>query len=472
VQILVTTTVNVNDTVTINMTAANQTRKLMQITWIDGLTDSVIQQKSVPVSDTNQQKDTITYAWHSLGTKVIVCQVLDNSDTTWQDTLNIVVVPDPPPLVFAGNDMPVDFGDTVKLHGTATDNNNVVKMEWDIGNTGRFVETATGEAAFVAKDTFDTAFLCILRATDNLGGQTSDTVNSIYNLVSYYNVKSINFPYYLSSPATINDTVFAVGYMGQVAYSTDGVSWMSTQDTASQIFYGVKMGDIVVVQGRLYAVSLAVRVVGNLNYPRNQLWILGSESQWRLLDDSIPIPGRMNPVIYANDNGLVIAGGLTLQGGLIHDARITTDLKTWVPTDSLGIDIRGGRVRKFKNAWYAVVSQDINGSITKFVMSDNGITWRAVEIDPLAAQSVSGTYCLMSAYDKLWIIHDKKGRSKTTSIPTTAEIEVWASSDGMHWRLQTNRFPVHPTDTDMASLILSISSMSLTKKLVRCTLQR
>lgn len=83
-----------------------------------------------------------------------------------------------PPVANAGRDTIVKVGHPLRLHGTGSDRfGRIVKWEWDIGNRGKFVESADGDFVFSA-DTigFSRAPLrCVLRVTDDDGLSGTDT---------------------------------------------------------------------------------------------------------------------------------------------------------------------------------------------------------------------------------------------------------------------------------------------------------
>lgn len=81
------------------------------------------------------------------------------------------------PRVNVGSDTTVSINDTIRLHGMASDPfGRIVRMEWEIGATGHFVSTLSGDTTFIAGATEDTAFKCVFRATDNDGNRVCDTV--------------------------------------------------------------------------------------------------------------------------------------------------------------------------------------------------------------------------------------------------------------------------------------------------------
>jgi hypothetical protein len=81
------------------------------------------------------------------------------------------------PKVDAGKDTTISMNDTIRLHGKAADPyGRIVRMEWDIGATGHFIATVSGDTAIYLGAIKDTVFPCVLRATDNDSNKVCDTV--------------------------------------------------------------------------------------------------------------------------------------------------------------------------------------------------------------------------------------------------------------------------------------------------------
>lgn len=101
--------------------------------------------------------------------------LLDRSRMAWEGTLN-GWVEEGMPVAHAGSDTVVTISDTVYLRGSGEDPyGRIVKMEWDIGNTGSFVQVEAGDTTVVAPSevTFQSH---VLRVTDDEGNVALDTL--------------------------------------------------------------------------------------------------------------------------------------------------------------------------------------------------------------------------------------------------------------------------------------------------------
>jgi beta-glucosidase len=82
------------------------------------------------------------------------------------------------PVVDAGKDTIVSIRDSIKLHPVAVDSfgGNIAKWEWNINGTG-FVKTSRGDTVIIAPSNATTGYKCIVKATDNDGNITIDSMN-------------------------------------------------------------------------------------------------------------------------------------------------------------------------------------------------------------------------------------------------------------------------------------------------------
>lgn len=107
-----------------------------------------------------------------------VLQVTDDDGFTGTSTVIINVKPDWPIPTASTTTPTVSINDTVQLQGTATDLfGYITKWEWDVGNTGTFIET-TPDSCYtaLAPSVEDSAYPFVLKVTDNDGNIGLDTV--------------------------------------------------------------------------------------------------------------------------------------------------------------------------------------------------------------------------------------------------------------------------------------------------------
>jgi formylglycine-generating enzyme required for sulfatase activity len=110
-----------------------------------------------------------------IGAHLATATVIDDSGLTSTMSWVVTVYDTMPPLALAGNDTAVSINDAVNLHGRAIkDKGPVVSFEWDIGNTGHFIKTSSGDTAIIAPSIPDSSYVCVLRVTDYAGNQAED----------------------------------------------------------------------------------------------------------------------------------------------------------------------------------------------------------------------------------------------------------------------------------------------------------
>ncbi len=113
------------------------------------------------------------------------------------------------PAVNAGGDTILSTGDTLLLSGSGQDvfGGQIVKWEWDVGNTGSFVEVEGGNTAIVIPQTAGSEFQAVLRATDDDGNSIMDTLRIT---VSH----GLPLPRAVSTlqEVSINDTIYLLGF--------------------------------------------------------------------------------------------------------------------------------------------------------------------------------------------------------------------------------------------------------------------
>lgn len=104
-----------------------------------------------------------------------ILRVTDDDGNISLDTVMVTVLKDAP-TAYAGLDTTVSIGDAIHLSGKGTDlYGTVVERAWDVGATGTFRVTGSGDTAFLAP-MVPAAVVCSLRVTDDDGNTTKDVM--------------------------------------------------------------------------------------------------------------------------------------------------------------------------------------------------------------------------------------------------------------------------------------------------------
>jgi alpha-tubulin suppressor-like RCC1 family protein len=160
------TAVKPNDTITITATGTD-----------NGTIVSYIWAKNGTTYSDTMDSGSLQVAWPDSDRKVVRVKVIDNDGVASAPDSCVVTVTLDFPVPNAGQDTTVSLNDTVQLHGSATDRLGfITSWAWDIGNTGTFIITTTGDTAFIAPASENLNYQCVLRVTDDDGNISMDTV--------------------------------------------------------------------------------------------------------------------------------------------------------------------------------------------------------------------------------------------------------------------------------------------------------
>jgi hypothetical protein len=167
-------TASIRDTVKVIAIFENPAYANKRIVWMEaGKTDTL----RTAVPDVKSGSDTLKWITpDSAGDRTIQVQATDAAGRTWRDSLRLTTVLDRP-LANAGNDSIVGYGTAFTLHGRGSDGfGSIVKWEWLIGSAREFTETKSGDDVITLPMDADSAFICMLRVTDDDGFTSIDTV--------------------------------------------------------------------------------------------------------------------------------------------------------------------------------------------------------------------------------------------------------------------------------------------------------
>ena len=147
--------------------------------------------------------DTSVPARADVGYEYHILRVTDDDGNTALDTLKVTVYDDLPTVSLNVKSRPDSLGAGYQLSATAKDKGQIVKWEWDIGNTGTLVRGSGGDTAFLPSQPAGTNLACKVVVTDDDGHSVSASVTITVSKWAY--VGSVPLP---------GD---AAGYFGLVA---------------------------------------------------------------------------------------------------------------------------------------------------------------------------------------------------------------------------------------------------------------
>ena len=442
-----TDSASVNDSVRCSLKLSNPTRQLRSLVWTDIATGKTVRTNSFD-STKMAASDSLVYAWNSVGEKKLECVVTDMAGTVWRDTARISIVKDAPVVNMTYSPASIAVNDTIHIHVTATRKyGTIVKVEWDIGNTGVFswgmMKDSVADTVVVAPGVPDTGYGCVVRVTDDDGYVVTNIVTLKVNLfilatgagafparwghasVVFNNVMWIIGGYYHGPVGVPHATT-----LGDLWYSSDGNIW--TQATASPAFPNRGGCSSLVFNGKMWVIG-GNDIAGPATSSLNDIWYSSDGITWieattsaafspRTGHSSLAFSGKMW-VIGGNDsvNGLGWLGN-----GYKNDVWYSSDGISWSQaTSSAAFSPRCNHTSLvFDNKMWVVGGAGIGMATNRDVWySTDGITWTQAT----ASAAFSARYYHSSAVfnGKMWVIGGQDG--------TGTRNDIWYSTDGSAW---------------------------------------
>jgi hypothetical protein len=322
------------------------------------------------------------------------------------------------PKVNAGNDTTVSYSDTIRLHGRATDPyGKIVKLEWDIGATGHFSTTGTGDTTIIAVAARDTSIACVLRATDNDSNVVCDTIRvQVIKDVPIANAG-------MDTLVSINDTIRLHGsgtdrFSKIVKYEWD----IGAKGTFSQ----VSSADTAIIAGTAEDSSFMC-IIRVINSKGNSL---PDTVRIKIIRD-IPVADAGRDTTVPRNTMVLLKGSNSKHrfGNLLYEwdlgntgvfVRVSTG-DTTIITPNIFFDVFPCILRVTND------DGDIAKDTIKYFINN---TWQLATSTPEFGNR-SG-YTMASFNNKLWVIGGM--------LPTKDhdQNDVWVSEDGKTWSLVTD----------------------------------
>ena len=426
-------TATINDTIKIILNFSNATRINDSLFWAIGHLDSI--EKEVDLSSLSGT-DTLECAWDIAGLKKIYVKVIDNGGSIWVDSILIKILQDLP-VANAGNDTTVGRNDTINLRGSQSIDGygTIVKYEWDIGNTGSFIEVSNGDTNIVI-DTFNfEGIYCILKVTDDDSGSDLDTLIATIGAVKLA-IDSANFAPREGHKSVVYDGKMWIiagkvdsDYSNDVWYSADGKNWIQAVDSAA-----------------FKPISGHTSVVFN-----NKMWIIGgngSDTVWSSSDGIIwtkessgVFAQRMGHTSVLFDNKMWIIGG-TWSGNHKNDVWSSSDGITWTEaTSSAAFPPRSGHASVvFDNKMWVIGGRDAPSSMNDVWHSTDGVNWIQATTSAAFIDRLEHTSIVFD--NKMWVIGGRRFFADTATLN-----DIWYSEDGINWIEAIESAPFSPRDS-------------------------
>jgi hypothetical protein len=267
-----------------------------------------------------------------------ILRVTDDDNNSACDTMNIKVISIPPETHASGDTLRGLF-EPISIGGHATDNGRIVSYEWDIGGNGKFIPVQKPDTQLTSQKVIKNPLLCVLRATDDDGEKSIDTVKTKVALL-WGRVSSVpKVPERNSHSAIVhNNSIWIIGgRRADVWNSSDGKNWNLI--TSSAPFGNVYGHGTVEYKGKIW-------IVGGKKDDTftDEVWSSPDGKMWEL-SGKLPFTLRQYHATVVFKDKIMVLGGLSGTGNYpcLQDIWESSDGKQWdLVTDSAGFQRRYG----------------------------------------------------------------------------------------------------------------------------------
>jgi hypothetical protein len=428
------TTVSIGDTVLLHGSGEDTLGRIVSMQWDIGNTGTF---------GATETGDTLLIAPDTVNDSFIcVFRITDNDSNASFDTLNVSVVQDLP-LANAGSDTAVGRGDTIHLRGSGSTDGfgRIVTYEWDIGNTGNFIQVSTGDTDVLAPDTFRfDGYECVLRVTDDDGGSSVSTKIVCVGVIEEATGSAPFLERRSFEALAYDNRMWVIGgsgtYGSQVWYTDDGANWSRATYSAG---FGVRDGhSCVVYNGSMWLIAGAPSSGTGYATFANDVWSSTDGVNWSLVSDSAGFRPRagLTSVVFQNKMW-VIGGHYSLPPSYstvdLDDVWYSEDGSNWTQaTISAGFPRELRRTSMVYDGKIWVVTR--SGTANEVWCTSDGVGWTMV--CDSAPFSRRGGYASIAFENKMWIISGESYNDGSTFVK-----DAWYSTDGVNWRLATDSAP-------------------------------
>jgi hypothetical protein len=443
------------DTLRLILDWRNQARSIRSIRWhASGAGEPIAEHPAAG----KQGRDSVAYAWMSAGPQVAWATLYDDAGDTSVIAVTQYIWNDRP-AAWAGRDTVLGGGDTLRLRGQARDRfSKSFRYAWDIGATGAFIPTATGDTLIRTPAREDSAFRCVLKVVDDDGNEALDTMQA--DLVrpggaNWEPLYGSGLPYpglepiaetQGAIPLVFQDRMWLIGGRTGLAgrgsvivSSADGLHWEPPADSVDLPVLGDSGAAGAVFNDEMW-------VIGGFDGPTDgpvgtSVWHSRDGKSWTRAPDF--------PRARDGHACIVFAGKLWVLGGgqryplsgdsAMGDAWSTTDGAVWTrESDSAAFPPRRGHAalvfdgklwvlcgRSGERSDYSRLRNDVWSSA-------DGKTWNQVTA---AAAFPPRSDCAAAAFGGSLYVTGGNGAPRGSAA-------VWESRDGAAWAQPASRYPI------------------------------
>ena len=434
----VTDSASINDSLLCSVKISNPTRNLRNLVWTDIVTGKTV--RTIALDSTKKTaNDSLIYSWNSIGAKGLECVVTDMAGTIWKDTVRIAIVKDAPVVNLTYSPFIIAVNDSIHLHLTTSDKyGKIISIEWDIGNTGKFSASARKDSvidtAVVAPGSPDSGYLCLVRAADDDGNVTLDTMKTNVGLFNLATDSAGFISRYQSSFVVFNNKMWIIagvepvryGSFSDVWYSSDGTSWSPATQKAP--FRTRFLHTSLAFNSKIWVIAGSNDSQSVYN-PLGDVWSSSDGSVWDQATSAALFSPRSGHTSVVFNNEMWVIGGED-NSGFKNDVWHSTDGVTWVQSSANGGFLpRSGHISAvFDNKMWVIAGNWGNYATTLFVddwYSTDGVTWIQAAVN---SGFTPCAYPNSVVFDNMiWVIVTKV---EPENSPFSLESQVWHSSYG------------------------------------------
>jgi hypothetical protein len=342
-----------------------------------------------------------------LGTLPCILRVTDDDGQSHMDTVNVTVNR---LRVDAGPDTAVANGGKARLHGKVLPGfGTVAKWEWDIGGSGTFRTTSSGDTV-LSVSMAAKSFLCVLRATNTLGFPGLDTVNVAVTGSGRLEWEAFALPASIGArsgavPVEFQGKLWLIGgrtfdVTNEIWSSADGVNWVLRGNAAWAPRHKHSM---VAFAGRLWLTGgTEIKFTGD---GTSDVWSSADGLKWEKAAVTSPFPKRSSHVAF------VWQGRMCVTGGSAEGAPNGRREDLWCSQDGLAWKEVNAQLpfHWYDNANKSTVLADGRwaafGTDSLLWTSADGVAWDSRRLAP--DSSMGFEKGLLRVGNELWLLADK-----------------------------------------------------------------
>ncbi|HEX3020620.1 MAG TPA: hypothetical protein VHP36_09965, partial [Chitinispirillaceae bacterium] len=336
--------------------------------------------------------------------------------------------------VYAQGKTEAGLFERITLSAQTNSNKPVLSLSWDIGNTGKFVPTASGSITIGPFRVPQKKIECIVRAIDESGLSAFDTISL---KVDYLWEELLPVPELSERKSHIlipfNNSLWIIGgSRNDLWYSVDGKTWNLKIETTP---LGPRYGHVsIIYDEKLWVIG---GKIGSDSLP-GDIWNTSDGSNWHKITQS-PFLKRYYHSATVFQNRIYIIGGLndSADAPCLNDIWLSENGIKWTKQNTISgfLPRYGHGAIVFNNSFFLIGGHydDFSGSktVNDIWESKNGTNWQKVNDNLSFPDNHFLSYLV---YDqRIWAIG---GFLKST--PSSFS-NIWMSNDGMHWIRQSYR---------------------------------